>query len=104
MPQPGYSLELTGPSLQFRLDCAEQTLLAAGYTRCDNGNWKPPIGPSASPLLDQLDAERQLTANLASQILELAGAALPHRADETLRKATIAAVDAALVVLEDRKL
>lgn len=42
--------------LQERLDRAERALTRAGYTLIEGAQeWKPPIGPSASPLLYRID-------------------------------------------------
>lgn len=42
--------------LQERLDRAERALTRAGFTLVEGAQeWKPPIGPSASPLLDRID-------------------------------------------------
>ena len=39
-----------------RLDLAENSLKAAGFTQASPSNqWKPPVGPSASPLLQRID-------------------------------------------------
>ena len=39
-----------------RLELAESALKAAGFTQASPSNqWKPPVGPSASPLLQRID-------------------------------------------------
>ena len=39
-----------------RLELAERSLKAAGFTQASPSNqWKPPVGPSASPLLQRID-------------------------------------------------
>ena len=39
-----------------RLELAERSLRAAGFTQASPSNqWKPPVGPSASPLLQRID-------------------------------------------------
>lgn len=94
---------MNSEQMQFRLDCAEQALLAAGYTRTENGYWKPPVGKPAGPLLDSLDAEREAKNTLAALILDLTGAALPHMpVDDHLRIAGVKAINAALAVMEGR--
>lgn len=43
-------------ALQTRLHLAERALRSAGYTQLSPANeWKPPLGPSASPLLNRID-------------------------------------------------
>lgn len=37
---------------------AKRALLAGGYTDLGGQDWKPPLGPIAAPLLDELDAAR----------------------------------------------
>ncbi|WNL63582.1 hypothetical protein ST4_024 [Aeromonas phage ST4] len=50
--------------LQERLDRAERALTRSGFTYTEGAQeWKPPIGPSASPLLDRID---QLTKRLGA--------------------------------------
>lgn len=44
--------------LAARLERAERTLASAGYKDCGGSLWKPPLGPSASPLLDKIDQLR----------------------------------------------
>lgn len=86
------------------LDLAVSVLESAGFTRCDNGNWKPPLGKPAGPLLDSLDAEREAKNTLAAMILDLTGAALPHMpTDESLRVAGVKAITAALNVMQGRQ-
>lgn len=42
--------------IESRLAIAEKALTAAGYTQLSPANdWKPPIGPSAYPLLQRID-------------------------------------------------
>lgn len=42
--------------LQERLDRAERALTRSGFTLVEGAQeWKPPLGPSASPLLDRID-------------------------------------------------
>ena len=64
-------LQVQHDALQTRLHLAERALRSAGYTHLSPANeWKPPLGPSASPLLarinhlsglvDTYDHERQL--------------------------------------------
>ena len=87
-----------------RLQRAEQALYAAGFTRTENGNWKPPLGKPAGPLLDSLDAEREAKNTLAALILDLTGAALPHMpTDEPLRVVGVKAITAALNVMQGRQ-
>ena len=39
-----------------RLELAESSLKAAGFTQASPSNqWKPPVGPSASPMLQRID-------------------------------------------------
>lgn len=91
-------------SVEFDLQQAQSALTAAGFTRCDNGAWKPPLGKPIGPVLESLDAERETVDKLAGQILDMAGAALPHMpTDEHLRYHGIKAVNAALAVMEGRK-
>lgn len=40
------------------LERAKRALLAGGYTDLGGQTWKPPLGPIAAPLLDELDAAR----------------------------------------------
>lgn len=48
--------------MQEQRDRAERALTRAGFTYAEGAHeWKPPVGPSASPLLDKID---QLTAQL----------------------------------------
>ena len=51
-----------------RLQAAERTLIAGGYSYLDGAEmWKPPIGPSAKPLLERIAAlESQRDALLES--------------------------------------
>lgn len=44
--------------LAARLERAERTLASAGYKDCGGSLWRPPLGPSASPLLDKIDQLR----------------------------------------------
>lgn len=49
--------------LAANLDRAERALICSGFTYTEGAQeWKPPIGPSASPLLDRID---QLAAQLS---------------------------------------
>ena len=49
-------LQVKHDALQTRLRLAERALRSAGYTRLSRANeWKPPLGPSASPLLGRID-------------------------------------------------
>lgn len=51
------------------LDSAKRALAMAGYTKIEGAEeWKPPIGPSASPLLDELDRTRS-TVDIVSSAL-----------------------------------
>lgn len=89
--------------IREKLEKAISALESARFTRCDNGNWKPQVAKSASPILDSLDAQRQLSSDLAGLILDLTGAALPYaRTDEHLRQAVIKSINAALAVIEGR--
>jgi hypothetical protein len=46
-------------ALKVELDKAKRALESAGYTLLDGAQeWKPPIGPSSSPLLDLIDSLR----------------------------------------------
>lgn len=45
-------------------DKAVKSLQKAGYTDCGGELWKPPIGPSASPLLEEIDRLRAQIAAL----------------------------------------
>lgn len=48
-------------ALLDELDSAKRALAMAGYTKIEGADeWKPPIGPSASPLLDKLDAAERM--------------------------------------------
>jgi len=50
-----------------RLHRAERALLRAGWTHSEGAQeWKPPLGTSASPLLDEIE---RLRAQLAAQII-----------------------------------
>lgn len=50
---------------QERLERAERALSRAGWTYTEGAEeWKPPLGPSASPLLDEIDHLREDCANL----------------------------------------
>lgn len=50
--------------MQGRLDRAERALTRAGFTYTEGAQeWKPPIGPSASPLLDRIDYLLSLLAD-----------------------------------------
>lgn len=83
---------------------AELALRKAGFTLCDSGEWKPPLGKPVGPLLASLDAEREAKNTLAALILDLTGAALPHMpVDEHLRVAGVKATNAALAVMEGRQ-
>lgn len=47
--------------MQERLDRAERALTRAGFTYTEGAQeWKPPIGPSASPMLDRIDQLQEL--------------------------------------------
>lgn len=95
---------MNSEQLQFYLECAEQALKAAGFTRMDTGHWKPPLGKPIGPVLDSLDAERETKTVLTKLIMDLAAAALPHMPiDEHLRIAGIKAINAALAVMEGRQ-
>lgn len=51
--------------MQERLDRAERALTRAGFTYTEGAQeWKPPIGPSASPLLDRIDRLADLLREL----------------------------------------
>lgn len=83
---------------------ASAALIRAGFTLCENGQWKPPLGKPVGPILDSLDAERETKTVLTGRIMDLAAAALPHMpVDEHLRIAGVKAINAALAVMEGRK-
>lgn len=83
---------------------ASAALIRAGFTLCDSGEWKPPLGKPVGPILDSLDAERETKTVLTGLIMDLAAAALPHMpVDEHLRIAGVKAINAALAVMEGRK-
>lgn len=89
---------------QLSLDLAISALKAAGFTLCENGHWKPPLGKPIGSLLESLDAEREAKNILTALILDLTGAALPHMpVDEHLRVAGVKATNAALAVMEGRQ-
>lgn len=63
--------------MQERLDRAERALTRAGFTYTEGAQeWKPPIGPSASPLLDRID---QLAAQLKDATAQCGVMAEPLR-------------------------
>lgn len=63
--------------MQERLDRAERALTRSGFTYTEGAQeWKPPIGPSASPLLDKIDLQRE-------QILEMSTTFSTRLADAT---------------------
>ena len=58
-----------------RLELAESALKAAGFTQASPSNqWKPPVGPSASPLLQRIDDLSTQRDELLSLVEEFAGA------------------------------
>lgn len=60
--------QLSEISLAARLERAEKTLEYAGYTYCGGELWKPPLGPSAKPLLEHIDSLEQERDKLAAQL------------------------------------
>ena len=58
-----------------RLALAESSLKAAGFTQASPSNqWKPPVGPSASPMLQRIDDLSTQRDELLSLVEEFAGA------------------------------
>ena len=58
-----------------RLELAESALKAAGFTQASPSNqWKPPVGPSASPMLQRIDDLSTQRDELLSLVEEFAGA------------------------------
>lgn len=54
------------------LDRAERALVRAGWTYTEGAaEWKPPLGPSASPLLDEIDRLRGLAQSPRERIAEI---------------------------------
>ena len=51
---------------------AKRALLSGGYTDLGGQDWKPPIGPTAAPLLDELDAARAAQADALMSAIERA--------------------------------
>ena len=52
-------------SIEARLELAEKALKSAGFTQLSHSNeWKPPLGPSAGPLLDKIDQLKKLLVQL----------------------------------------
>lgn len=47
-----------------------KSLVTAGFTNCGGELWKPPIGPSASPLLDELTTLRAQMEGVEKQLRE----------------------------------
>ena len=79
-----------------RLELAESALKAAGFTQASPSNqWKPPVGPSASPLLqriDDLSTQRdELLATMRQTLAMLRvtshGPAAANKAEEMLHAA-----------------
>lgn len=59
-------------------DAAERALKSAGYTKIDGAaEWKPPLGPSASPLLDELDRLRKALEESKERFANLASGRCP---------------------------
>ncbi|TDR82150.1 hypothetical protein DFP86_102264 [Paludibacterium purpuratum] len=55
--------------LAERADRAERALIRTGWTYLEGAaEWRPPVGPSASPLLEQLDREREKSAELLAAL------------------------------------
>ena len=58
-----------------RLELAERSLRAAGFTQASPSNqWKPPVWPSASPLLQRVDDLSAQRDELLALVNEFAGA------------------------------
>ena len=86
-----------------QLDKATRALESAGYTQMSTANeWKPPIGPSASPLLqriDQLLAERNATGVAIDNAMR---GILPDKHSMLSRLKMIAGLSSARNALEAR--
>jgi hypothetical protein len=69
-----------------RLDRAERALISAGWTYIEGAaEWKPPIGPSASPLLERItELERQLVESRDFAISEAARIRAAYEHQNTL--------------------
>ena len=93
---------------QLSLDLAISALKAAGFSLCENGHWRPPLGPSVGSIFDQLDVARNRANSLALATMELVQLHLQNRKtaeplspDET-RQALLKAIEASLIVLESQ--
>lgn len=71
--------------MQERLDRAERALTRAGFTYTEGAQeWKPPIGPSASPLLDRIDQLLELLREARSHVVTVFDADIQYWADDPL--------------------
>lgn len=88
------------------LRCATAALHRAGFTRCDSGQWKPPTGKPAGPLLGRLDAERQQARKLALATMALVRTSLQavqgQMSPVEMTAAMLEAIDEAIIVLESQ--
>lgn len=77
-------------------DRAVRALIRAGYTLAEGADeWKPPLGPSAAPLLSRIDeitAERDALRLVCAEAYQMAGALnAPTKALDNLSAASVGA-------------
>lgn len=75
-----------------QLDRAVRALTRAGFTDLGGQEWKPPLGPSASPLLDRVDV---LTVLLSEARKYVSPVSRPEREIRTVQ-AVVSMIDDAL--------
>ena len=115
LPSNGRWLERDGSSLPNN-SCSQAadelirlhaSLVAGGFTDKGGELWKPPLGPSAMPLLERLDKQRALIEELREALKSAKNTLVafkfqpgPSNAWEEHDEAALQAVDAALAKAE----